>query len=93
MNMKNVTENLVKTSDTLRKYGFDFWADKLDIVKLDMGVKTDSQIIESLKNLYGGFGTLMDLAVDPCELPKGITEEVGNKELLSSINDLYRSLE
>jgi len=92
VNMTNVAENLEKTSQVLRKYGFDFWANKLDASKSEIGQKSETEIINSLKKLYGGFGTLMDLAVDPYELPKGVTEEAGNKELIGSINDLHRSL-
>ena len=92
MNMINVAGNIDKTASVLRKYGFDFWAKKLDKEKLEIGLKPDVEVIDSLKKLYGGFGTLMDLAVDPYELPEGITEKEGNEELLSSINDLHRSL-
>ena len=92
MNIQNVAESLERTSGVLRKYSFDFWANKLDQIKSEIGQKPDFEIIESLKKLYGGFGTLMDLAVDPYELPKGATEESGNRELLGSINDLHRSL-
>ena len=90
--MTNVAENLDKTSQTLSKYGFDFWANKLDSAKSEIGQKPDMEVINSLKKLYGGFGTLMDLAVDPYDLPKDVTEEAGNKELIGSINDLHRSL-
>ena len=32
---------------------------------------------------------MMDLAVDPSELPQGISEDVANLELLGAINALY----
>lgn len=92
MDMNVVSTNLEHASRILRKYGFEFWANKLDKVKSEVGIKSDDEVIGSIKRMYGGFGTLMDLAVDPHDLPMGVGEEEGNKELIGSINALHHSL-
>jgi hypothetical protein len=46
-------------------------------------------MLSEIGKLYGGFGTLMDLAVDPSMLPTGISEDAANKEILHAVNALY----
>ena len=88
--MQEVELQLKKTSGTLLKYGFGFWSNKLEAIKDEIGAKNDREILDKIQSLYGGFGTLLDLAVDPFELPEGIGEENGNKELLGEINSLHK---
>lgn len=75
------------TAETLARYGFLFWAEKLRA--LSARRLTHTEMITEVAALYGGFGTLMDLAVDPCTLPSGVSEEAANQDLLKAINDLY----
>lgn len=77
------------TATTLANYGFLFWTDKLNELLLASATAPQEQVISKIASLYGGFGTLMDLAVDPYMLPDGISEDSANQELLKSINDLY----
>ena len=80
---------LTDTESTLTKYGFSFWANKLGAIKNTITQRDESEILTDISKLYGGFGTLMDLAVDPYLLPSGVTEDEANKDLSRSINDLY----
>jgi hypothetical protein len=80
---------LEETASTLAKYGFSFWASKLKAIVSSVAQRNKSEILADISKLYGGFGTLMDLAVDPHSLPFGVTEEDANKELLHAINALY----
>ncbi len=86
---KDLNIQLEQTSNILDRYGFKFWAEKLKTIQKN-GIK-DSQhnVLIEIAKLYGGFGTLMDLAVDPCVLSDDISENEANHELLCSINKLY----
>jgi hypothetical protein len=85
----NLCIQLSTTAQVLSRYGFPFWADKLDAIRLKSASLSHEQMIAAVSALYGGFGTLMDLAVDPCTLPQGVSEESANQELLKAINGLY----
>lgn len=90
MSLNRIEDQLVKTAETLRKYNFGFWAEKLDQIRGQIINSSEEEVCSSINKLYGGFGTIMDLAVDPYELPDGITEDEGNRELLGAVNALHR---
>lgn len=80
---------LGRTAEILERYGFKFWADKLRVIRQSGAEKPQGELLIEISKLYGGFGTLMDLAVDPYLLPDGTSEDDANRELLHSINQLY----
>lgn len=82
-------DQLRATAKTLTLLGFPYWAGKLDAIRQSAEVLPYEQTVAAIASLFGGFGTLMDLAVDPSELPQGISEDVANLELLGAINALY----
>jgi len=80
---------LGETATTLERYGFAHWSKKLVVLRDKLGGVSRSQMLSEIGKLYGGFGTLMDLAVDPSMLPTGISEDAANKEILHAVNALY----
>jgi len=86
---ESMKSQLSETAETLVRYGFAFWANKLNAIQQTSSEKSQHDVLLEIARLYGGFGTLMDLAVDPYLLPAGISEDAANKDLLRSINALY----
>lgn len=84
-----LNSQLAETAATLERYGFRHWSRKLMALRDALGSVSKTQMASEIAKLYGGFGTLMDLAVDPYMLPVGISEEEANKDLLGAINALY----
>ena len=80
---------LSEAARELRAFGLIHWADRL-VVILESANSERLKASEVLK-LFGGFGTLNDIAFSDGDAPPGMTGEEATTAYFTTINALYRA--
>jgi len=84
-----MNETLVNSIASFNKLGLVFWSGKLELC-LEKTVISEIEAAKEVLKLYGGFGTLNDIAFSDEDAPKGMSGEQATKEYFTVINNLYQ---
>lgn len=82
-------EELRRSIQELQNLGLEFWAKKLQEC-LEQTSKSEKVMAKATLKLFGGFGTLNDIAFSDSDAPKGMSGEQATKQYFSVINNLHR---
>ena len=82
-------ETLINSIASLNEFGLTFWANKLELCLEKLSV-SETETAQAVLKLYGGFGTLNDIAFSDEDAPNGMSGEQATKQYLAVINRLHQ---
>ncbi|MGI9318779.1 MAG: DUF6966 domain-containing protein [bacterium] len=82
-------EILTDSIASLNELGLSFWVSKLELCLEKLAISESEAAQETLK-LFGGFGTLNDIAFSDEDAPKGMSGEQATKRYFEVVNKLHQ---